>query len=212
MSGPEPPLATRPRRQGFWLTVGEVVGVLALVIAGLNYWESHQQHVDQLRHDQAEAQAQTRVASAFVNVGEADKDGRFVSLHPLRSSQAIQSQRYRFPSDVVDHPVDITAEVPRIQADWIAGGVKHALDDGRAAGAGEARIPVVIETTYVQDGDTRTDVSLYQLGVAWKRGFLTGRQVRLTGLALSRRQIPGDPARMLQARWTAARASFSAVR
>ena len=71
---------------------------------------------------------------------------------------------------------------------------------------------MVIEPTYVQDGDTRTAVSLYQLGVAWKRGFLTGRQVRLTGLALSRRQIPGDPARMLQARWTAARASFSAVR
>jgi hypothetical protein len=200
----------RPRRQGFWLTVGEVVGVLALVIAGLNFWESHQQHAEEVRRDQAQAQAQTRVANAFVNVGEADKDGRFVSLRPLRASQAIQSQRYRFPADILDHPMDISAERPRIEADWIAGGVRHVLDDGHAPGAGEARIPVVVETTYVEDGDTRTDVSLYQLGVAWKRAFPFGRQIRLTGLALSRRQIPGDPAPLLQARWTAAKTALAA--
>jgi hypothetical protein len=142
-------------------------------------------------------------------VGEADKDGRFVSLRPLRGSQAIQSQRYRFPADILDHPMEITAERPRIEADWIAGGVKRALDDGHAPGTGEARIPVVVETTYVEDGDTRTDVSLYQLGVAWKHGFLTGRQIRLTGLALSRRQISGDPAQLLQTRWVAAKTALA---
>jgi hypothetical protein len=209
MSDTGPPTA-KPRRQGFWLTVGEVVGVLALVIAGLNYWEGHQQHLDEVRREQAQAQAQTRTATAFVNVGEADKDGRFVDLHPLRSSQAIQSQRYRFPGEVLDHPVDITAERPRIEADWIAAGVRRALDEGHARGAGEARLPLLIETTYVEDGDTRTDVSLYQLGVSWKRGFLGARQLRLTGLALSRRQIAGDPAPLLQARWTAAKTALAA--
>jgi hypothetical protein len=199
-------MTEEPRRQRIWLTVGEVVAVLALVIAGLNYWESHQQHAEQVRRDQA----QTRAASVFVNVGEADKDGRFVSLHPLRPSQAIQSQRYRFPSEVLDHPMEITAESPRIDADWIAGGVRRVLDDGHAVGTGEARIPVIVETTYVEDGDTRTDVSLYQLGVSWKRAFLSGRQIRLTGLALSRRQIPGDPAQLLQARWAAAKTTLAA--
>ncbi|HLZ83796.1 MAG TPA: hypothetical protein VKQ54_09535 [Caulobacteraceae bacterium] len=206
MSGPDPAPAARPRRQGFWLTVGEIVGVLALVIAGLNFWESHQQHQEDVRR----AQAQTQAATAFVVVGEADKDGRFVTLRPLKASQAIQSQRYRFPGEVLDHPVDISAERPRIGADWIAGGLKRALDEGHAKGSGEARVPVVIETTFVEDGDTRTDVSLYQLGFAWKRGLLGGRQVRLTGLALAKRQLPGDPTPLLNTRWTTAKAALGA--
>jgi hypothetical protein len=192
-----------------WLTVGEVVGVLALVIAALNSWESHQDHLEDIRRARAQAQAETRMAAAFVDVGDADAEGRFVSLHPLRASQAIQSQRYRFPADVVDHPIEITAERPRIEAEWIAAGVKRALDEVRAPGAGQARIPLIIETTYVEDGDTRTDVSLYQLGVSWKRAFLAGRQIRLTGLALTKRQIAGDPAALLQARWSDAKAALA---
>lgn len=210
MSAPEPQPAARPRRQGFWLTVGEVVGVLALVIAGLNYWESHQQHLEDVRRAQAQAAAQSRVATAFVDVGEADKQGRFVSLRPLRTSQAIQSQRYRFPNEVLDHQMEITAERPMIVADWIATGLKHALDAAHAPAVGEARIPVVIDTTYVEDGDTRRDVSLYQLGFAWKHGFLAGRQIRLTGIALVRRQIAGDPAPLLQSRWSAAKSALAA--
>ena len=202
--------AAKPRRQGFWLTAGEVVGVLALLIAALNYWDSHKQHVEDVRRADAQAQAETRVEAAFVNVGEADRDGRYVSLRPLRSTQAIQSQRYRFPSEVLDHPMEITAERPRIAADWIADGLKRALDRVHAAGSGEARIPVVIDTTYVEDGDTRTDVSFYQLGVSWKRGFLSGRQVRLTGLALYRRQIAADAVPLLQSRWAAAKAALGA--
>jgi hypothetical protein len=205
MSDSDPAPSARPRRQGFWLTVGEIVGVLALVIAGLNFWESHQQHQEDVRR----AQAQTRAASAFVVVGEADKDGRFVILRPLKASQAIQSQRYRFPGEVLDHPIDITAERPRIEADWIAGGLKRVLDESHAKGAGEARIPVVIETTFVEDGDTRTDISLYQLGVAWKRGFLGGRQIRLTGLALAKRGLTGDPASLLPSPWSAAKAALA---
>jgi hypothetical protein len=188
------------------LTVGEVVAVLALVIAGLNFWESHQQHQNDVRR----ALAQTQAATAFVAGGEADRDGRFVSLHALGASQAIQSQHYRFPDEVLDHPVEITAERPRIEADWIAAGLKRALDESHARGAGEARVPVVIQTVFVEDGDTRTDVSLYQLGVAWKRGFLGGRQIRLTGLALAKRSLSGDPGLLLQSHWVAAKAALAA--
>ena len=205
MTDSDPAPLARPRRQGFWLTVGEVVGVLALVIAGLNFWESRQQHLDDVRR----VQAQTQAASAFVAVGEADRQGRFVSLRALKASQAIQTQRYRFPGEVLDHPVEITAERPRIEADWIAGGLKRVLDEGHASGAGEARVPVVMQTVFVEDGDTRTDVSLYQLGVAWKRGFLGARQIRLTGLALAKRGLAGDPAALLQSRWSATKAALA---
>jgi hypothetical protein len=185
------------RRQGFWLTVGEIVGVLALIVTGLNFWEGRKQHAEEAAREQARSQA----ALAFVAVGEADAQGHAIDLKPLKAVQAIQSQRYDFPQVVLDHPMDVTAERPRIQADWIAGGLKRALDTAHAKASGEARLPVVIETTYVEDGDSHSDVSLYRIGFAWKRGFLGGWQIRLEGIALAKRNLAGDPGKAADARW-----------
>jgi hypothetical protein len=207
MSNPEAKPAPAPRRrQGFWLTVSEIVGVLALIIAGLNFWEGRRQHDEEAAREKARSQA----AVAFVAVGEADAEGRAIDLRPLKAGQAIQSQRYDFPHDVLDHPVDIAAERPRIQADWIAGGLKRALDAAHAKPTGEARLPVVVETAYVEDGDSQSDVSLYRIGFAWKRGFLGGWQIRLQGIALARRNLAGDPAKALETRWTGEKASLAA--
>jgi hypothetical protein len=209
VSGPDPgPLASpSKRRQGFWLTLGEIVGVLALVLAGLNYWDSHKQHAE----DEKRVQAQSQSAAAFVAVGEADAQGRTVALRPLKSAQAIQSQRYSFPKEVLDHPVDITAERPRIQADWVAAGLRRTLDAIHAKNVGSARVPVLIETTYVEDGDTRTDVSLYQLGFSWKKEFLSGRQIRLAGLALTKRNLGLDAEGQIEKRWVATKKDFADV-
>jgi hypothetical protein len=196
----DPARTPRPRRgQGFWLTAGEIVGVLALIIAGLNFWDSHQQHAEERRREQTQSRAET----AFVAVGEADREGRTITLHALKSTQAIESQRYRFAHDVLDHLTDRTAARPTIEADWIAEGLKRALERSHAPAAGEALTPVAVETSYVEGGDTHTDVSLYQVGFAWKRGLFGGWQIRLRGLSLARRALTGDPAPLVEARWTA---------
>jgi hypothetical protein len=200
------------RGQGFWLTVGEIVGVLALVIAGLNFWDSHQEHAAEARREQAQArreQAQSQAETAFVATGDADPQGRAVILRPLKTTQAIQSQRYTFPTDVSGDAKDVTADRPHIELDWLADGLKHALEAAHAKPSGAARVPVVIETVYVEDGDTHTDRSLYQVGFAWKRGFLGAWQVRLRGIALSRRGLAGDAAAALQKPWSSAKRDFS---
>jgi len=213
MNGSDPQPTPPRRRQGFWLTAGEIVGVLALVIAAANYWDSHQQRIEDARQRVADArqtQAQTLAHAAFVTQGEALPDGRAVTLRPLSPSQAIQSQRYTFPAAILDHSVDTTAERPRVEADWIASGLRKALDAAHAPGSGAARLPILIETTYVEDGESRSDRSLYQLGFAWKRGFLGGRQIRLTGVALAKRGVAGDPSVVLEERWTAGEAALGA--
>ncbi len=208
VSDPKAKAAPAPakRRQGFWLTVGEIVGVLALALTALNVWESHQQHLEA----RAREQARTRAEIAFVAVGEADAAGHAISLRPLKAAQAIQSQRYSFPHDVLDHPMEITAERPRIEADWIAGGLKRALDAAHAKSSGAVRVPVLIETTYVEDGDTQSDVALYRVGVAWKRGFLGGWQIRLQGIALAQRNPGSAAAAALETRWATARSDLAA--
>jgi hypothetical protein len=195
------------RRQGFWLTVGEIVGVLALVIAGLNYWEGRQQHQEESRREQVSAQAE----AAFVAVGQADRDGRSVAISPLKETQAIQTQRYIFPSDLSASPREISAARPRIDVGWVAEGVRTALETAHVKGGGEGALPVAIETTYIEEGDERTDLSLYRVGYSWKPRLFGGEQIRLQGLALVRRGVTGDARKLVDARWEAERPKANPV-
>lgn len=206
MTDPDAKPTSGPRRgQAFWLTAGEIIGGLALVIAGLNYWEGHHEHVQAARREQAQAQA----ATSFVATGEADNGGRTLGLRPLKATQAIQSQRFRFPADIRADPVEVTAERPRVEVDWVVQGLKRALETAHAKSTGEARVPVIIETVYVEDGETHQDVSLYQVGFAWKHEFLSGWQIRLKGMALSRRGLKSNAAAALFKPWSAAKAEFT---
>ena len=191
----------RKRRQGFWLTAGEVIGVLALAIAALNYWDSHRQHAEETKH----AEIQARAEAAFVATGVADSGGRRIVLQPLKPTQAIQSQRYLFPKDVLDHTMEVSAARPQINLDWIANGLRRALDEAHVKAAGEARLPLAIVTTYVEDGDTRTDRSIYQIGYAYHPRLLGGMQIRLQGIALARRAIDSDPQASVDKRWATAK-------
>lgn len=184
-------------RQGFWLTAGEVVGALTLVIAGLNLWESHQQRVESARRVAGEDQART----AFVAQGRTEGQGRSLVISPLSAAQAITSQRYVFPSAIQPTTEEITASQPRIDTAWLAPGLGHSVETRRLKGPGHSRLPVVIETTYVEDGETRTDVSLYNIGYDWKPKFLGGEQIRIQGLALVRRGLRGDERKIADTAW-----------
>ena len=193
VSEPSPP---KKKRQGFWLTAGEIVAALGLIIAVLNFWDTRQQ-----RHQEAhKSEAQARAAASFVVTGQASSDGRRVTITSMKSSQAIQSQRYVFPRAVLDHPMEVTAAQPQIDLGWIEDGLKKSRG---LSGDGEATVPVAIATTFVDDGETRNDISLYRLGYAWRKGGLFGGvKLRLQGLALARRTLSGDGAAAVQAAWS----------
>ncbi len=186
--------ATRKRRFRFWLTVSELVGLLALVIAGLNFWDSHRERV----HDQRREVAADHVASAryaFVMSSQMEADGARLTFRPVDPAQAIQSQRYLFPRAVLDHAMEVSAAKPQIDLDWIAAGLGAEVERARKAGAGadgEGTIPVGVFTTYVQDGDMRTDQSIYRLGYAWRSRLLGGPRLALQGVSLVRRGTQGD--------------------
>jgi len=187
------------KRGRFWLNVGEIAAVLAVIIAGLSYWDSHKQHAEADRQA-----AETEKAHAVVVLrGEADADGRRVTLDAVSSAEVIQTQRYIFPTVILDHPMEVSAAKPQIDLDWIGHGIDQSLDAARAKKTGEARLPVAIVTTYVEDGDTRIDHSVYQLGYRWRSRFLGGRQIVLQGIALERRGVTGDLRAAVDRRWTA---------
>lgn len=191
--------AEQKRQRRFWLTVSEVVGVLALVIAGANFWESHHDHVAAEHHQAVQAQAQ----AAFVMTGVADTDGAKIMIDPLKPAQAIQSQRYVFPTAILNHEMEVSAARPQIDAAWIEAGLRKALDAAHVKAAGEARLPVGVVTTYVEEGDTQTDTSIYLVGYAYRPRFLAGMKVTLQGLSLGRRAVKGDLQAQVNRRWKA---------
>ena len=193
---------TAPKRRfRLWITISELVGVLALVIAGLNFWDSHRERViDARREAAAERAASGR--SAFVVSGQMEADGARLTFQPLNPAQAIQSQRYLFPRAVLDHAMEVSAARPQIDLGWIEGGLRRKVAERRRVGAGadgEGIVPVGIVTTFVQDGDVRTDQSLYRLGYAWRSRLFGGPRLALQGVSLIRRAVPGDLRRAVEA-------------
>lgn len=190
----------------FWLTVGEVVAVLGLGLAGLNYWEGHRDREQALRQEAQKAQAQNR--SVFLMRGEADKKGERVILQPTDPGQVVQTQRYLFPGAVLDHAKEIGAGRLQIDLVWFDHGLGRALKAARKAGAslpeGEAMLPVGVVTTYVENGETRTDQSIYRVGYVAEPGLLGAVKLRLLGATPMRRDVKGDVQAQVDAAWRAA--------
>ena len=195
--------AARKRRFRLWLTISELVGVLALVIAGLNFWDSHRQRVQDARREAAADHAAS-ARYALVMSSQMAADGARLDLQAVDPAQAIQDERYLFPRAVLDHAMEVSAAKPQIDLDWIASGLRVEVARARRAGGGadgEATLPVGVVATYVQDGEMRTDQSIYRLGYAWRSRLLGGPRLALQGVSLIRRSVRGDLRTAVEAAW-----------
>ncbi|CAN5293844.1 hypothetical protein BH09PSE2_BH09PSE2_24860 [soil metagenome] len=212
MSDPDPPSlealelaaeAKRPWWRRRWATIGEVVGVCALLIAGLGYWDAHRERGQEAARRTAEARRE-QARAALVLTGEAQADGSRITLSTLGSGQAVQSQRYLFPKTVLGHAMEVSAARPQIALGWFEGGLKTALDPLPGLKTGEGVLPVGVVTRYVEDGEAREDRSLYRVGYAVRKaGLFGGRKITLLGLSLHRRGVAGDLQAAVDAAWRA---------
>jgi hypothetical protein len=170
------------------LTIAELVGICALVVAALGYWDSHRERESLEKSQQAQAQTQA-LKQTFLMKGEVADKGGLLRLVPIHAEQVIQDQTLSFPKDVRADKVETTGD-PRVEADWIADGVRRAAEKAKAE---SGRVPVVVTTDFIQDGETRTDQSVYEVAYTLHHRLLQADQVKLEGLSLARRNIKGDP-------------------
>jgi hypothetical protein len=189
-----------------WLTLAELVGVLALVIAGLGYLDAHRERTQEDRERaaaaqerQAERQAEARAGAlkqAFLMTGTPDGTGDLIRLAPVHPEQVIQTQTVWFPSAIRADSMETTGN-PRLEAGWIEDGLR------KASGARQGRVPVGVLTVFIEDGQTKTDRSIYQLGYSMSPRMLRGAKVQLEGLSLARRGVSGDLQAAADSLWAA---------
>jgi hypothetical protein len=175
--------AEKARVRRRWLTLGETVGIAAMLISALTLWNNWQARTNS-EADRAATAAQSHRHSASLLLGvEPDKNGRRLSLTPRREAQAIQSQTIYFPAILDMKPAETSGEA-RIERGWFD---KALIAARRKADAkdtpGDSRLPILIETRYLTDGDPYVDRTLYEIGYTTQHSLFGGTSLLLSGLS-----------------------------
>jgi hypothetical protein len=186
----KPAAETVKRRR--WISIGETVGILALLISAISLWDSHQERAETRA---AAAQVKPVKVPPLVLTATADADGEVLRLASPNSDRVIQTQTIVFPKALDVDSVD-TVGNPRIEAEWFAGELRDALGDDRTKG----RLPVGIVTRFTDNGTEREDTAIYDIGHGWRSRLLQRDAPVLEGITLVARS-PKDLQAALDSRW-----------
>jgi hypothetical protein len=206
MSEPAPGKKRLPLR---WLSLAETVGLVAVVIAGLGYWDSHRERTQEQRERAAaenERKAEARAGAlkqTFLMTAAPQSAGDWLRLTSVHPEQVIQTQSVTFPTELRADPVQTTG-TPRIEGGWLAAGLAKAEKArGRGGKEVQGRLPVGVVSVYIEDGETRTDRALYLLGYSVHPRVLKADRVELEGLSLVRRGVGEDVRAAVDRLWPA---------
>jgi hypothetical protein len=168
-----------------WITLAEVLGVIAVLISALTLWNSYRQR----SADEADKAAARTEAAAEAQIlllrATPDRDGRTLTLASAGTGQTIQNQTINFPGPLGVAAIDTLIE-PRIEAGWF----EQALLRARQAGGGQAerngdeRVPVAITTFFFSGGAMHRDSAIYDIGYRVEGGGLFGgHKIRMRGIS-----------------------------
>jgi hypothetical protein len=164
--------ARRARRLR-WITLGETIGIAALVISGLGLWHEWR------RSDQPKPATTTviekREPIPLALRARAEDDGKRLVIAPIESTHALQSLT-----------LTVTGSEPiSVGSDGVlnASAIERALKQRQGDTKGRQSVPVRIETRYVEMGEDKVAPGTYRLSYRWEGGGLFGgRSLRLVGL------------------------------
>ncbi|WP_336964847.1 hypothetical protein [Sphingobium aquiterrae] len=185
-----------------WITLGEILAVVAVLISGLTLWNSWSERRDTAAREAAQEARTSGKAAMLVLTATPAARGTRLEIAPAAQGQTIQSQTIRFPEDLKLAPVNTAGEA-RIESDWFEEALKNARgragmpDDSR----GDERLPVAIETLFVVDGDSYRDTAIYDIGYAVKGRTFVGHRVTLSGLSLVQHAPPDKAQARVNMRW-----------
>jgi hypothetical protein len=194
-----------------WLTLAEVVGLVAVVIAGLGYWDSRRERsfeereratAERERKTEAQREAQKgALKQTFLLTAAPQSAGDWLRLTSVHPEQVIQTQSLTFPTEVRADTVQTTGN-PRIEEGWLGAGLARAEKArGRGGKEVQGRLPVGVVTVYIEDGQTKTDRALYLMGYSVHPRAFRADRVELEGLSLVRRGVGEDMQAAVDGLW-----------
>jgi hypothetical protein len=183
-----------------WITLGEVLTVIAVTISGLTLWNNWSQRSETEASKSADARrASTRAAMLVLTASGSGDD---LVLKPASADQSVQSQRVTFPSALALSPAETTGE-PRIEAAWFERALKKARKEARLPddSRGDERLPVLVTTRFLVDGASHEDLAVYDIGYSISGHWLGGHSITLRGVSLVSHVREHGAQAALDARW-----------
>ena len=195
--------AARVRRR--LLNLGEILAIVAVAISGLTLWNSYSERTHSEAQKTADEAQSVRKAATLTLKATPDKDGRVLVLVARGDDQSIQGQTIRFPSSLKLSAAATSGDA-RIERGWFDDALVKARRDAGATGdvAGDARLPVLVDTRFLADGDAHRDRAVYEIGYSTSRSLIGGTSVHLKGVSRIT-AVPNDAAgqKKVDAMWTA---------
>ncbi len=155
-----------------------------MLISALTLWNNYQQRTGEAAEKAAARQEASAAAQTLLLLGTPDREGDRLILASADPGQTIQDQRIIFPAALGVAAVETVSE-PRIEARWFEQALLRARErEEDQQSRGDARLPIALVTTFFVDGRIHRDLAIYDLGYRIEGGgLLSGRQVRLRGIA-----------------------------
>jgi hypothetical protein len=161
------------RRRLRWLTLGEMLAVIAVAISAIGLWQSWKSA------DRPTTVVEQRRPIALTLRGKAEDDGRTLVITPVEPGHALQSLAITLPGAKSAISVGSDGQLA-------ANDLEDALGKDADRGKGTHRQRVRIQADYVEAGEARQASGNYVLTYRWKDGGLFGgRSLRLVSLARS---------------------------
>jgi len=160
------------RRRLRWLTLGELLAVIAVAISALGLWKSWNGE-----EKPTAVVVEQRQPIALTLRGKAEDDGRTLEIAPVEPSHALQSLAITFPGKAPAITIGSDGELA-------ANDVEDALGKEADRDKSTHRLRLTMQADYVEAGATRHASHAYVLTYRWAGGGLFGgRSLRLVSLA-----------------------------
>lgn len=155
-----------------WITFGETIGVLAVIISALGLWNSW-------RGDEAEKPAPPVEAKAAIPIafrGKIEGEGKSMTITPVEPGHALESLTVTLPGK----PAVSIGSDGRLSASEVQPLVGKPGKDRKLG-----TLSVRLEARYIEAGTLRRGGGVYRISYRWDEGGLFGSdRLRLTGLNL----------------------------
>lgn len=184
-----------------WITLGEILAVIAVLISGLTLWNSWSERSASEAQKVADARQSSARSETLLLLATSSGDHE-LDLQPASVDQSVQSQTVKFPAALGVAAVETTGE-PRIEASWFEDALKKARNRARLPdeSRGDATLPIAISTRFLVNGQPHQDVALYDIGYSISGRWLRGHDVALRGLSFVSRVKTDHAQSKLDARW-----------
>lgn len=176
-----------------WLTIGELVAVAGVIIAGVSLWLSW---ADKQRDEAEKAAAASKAAASQTRLdlrASVSEAGRQVTL--TDPAHEILETTVAFPK-----ALEIAAQapvLPRIESSAFAAAVLNATDKG--PDEREGRLPVLVTVSYRAGDAIKQDRAIVELVWRTSGRMLAGRELRIEAARI--RERGGEEAR-IDALWS----------